>query len=320
MDMKLSIIVPIYNVEKYLAECVDSLLSQTLGDFEVILVDDGSSDGSGAIADRYAREYPEQVRCVHVENGGQGRARNLAIELARGDYIGFIDSDDWIDPDMYRKLYDAAELEGKKIAVCDWLAVFPDGKETVLPARYSENLMAFAGSACNKIFLRSLIGEIRFPEKMWYEDFYFSAMLLMKAGDAAYVREPLYKYRQSPSSTMRNNNARKNLDILSVMDMLEGYMRMHGHQDDFDYLVLNHVLLDAINRVTRQSAADRDEVIKVLRDYAREKIPDLRHCRMYRKESRNRRLLMLLNYRGLQELSRFALDVRHRLSKGEGAG
>ena len=86
--MKLSVIVPVYNVEKYLAECVDSLLNQTLSDMEIFLVDDGSKDSSGAICDRYAKEYPDKVKCLHIDNGGQGRARNFALPMAQGEYLG----------------------------------------------------------------------------------------------------------------------------------------------------------------------------------------------------------------------------------------
>ena len=98
--MKLSVIVPVYNVENYLADCVDSILNQTMQDIEILLVDDGSKDASGRIADDYAARYPERIRCLHVANGGQGRARNFALPLAKGEYLGFVDSDDWIKPDM----------------------------------------------------------------------------------------------------------------------------------------------------------------------------------------------------------------------------
>ena len=99
--MKLSIIVPVYNVEKFLNKCLDSLIGQTMEDYEIILVDDGSKDASGRICDDYAERYPELVRVLHIDNGGQGRARNFGIETARGEYLGFVDSDDWVETDMY---------------------------------------------------------------------------------------------------------------------------------------------------------------------------------------------------------------------------
>ena len=118
--MKLSIIVPVYNVRAYLPACLDSLVNQTLDNYEVILVDDGSSDGSAEIIKDYCERYPELIRSIRVENGGQGRARNFAIEMARGDYLGFVDSDDWITADMYEKLYNTAVRENADVVVCDF--------------------------------------------------------------------------------------------------------------------------------------------------------------------------------------------------------
>lgn len=312
--MKLSIIVPVYNVEDYLNECVDSLLGQTLQDLEIFLVDDGSTDRSGQIADEYAAAQPDRVRVIHLDNGGQGRARNAALPLAKGEYVGFVDSDDWIAPDMYEKLCRAADEAGSAIAACDWLERFPDGRERVLPARYQQHWLSASGSACNKVFRRELIGDTRFPEnRIWYEDFYFSAMLLIKAQGAGYVQEPLYIYRQSPSSTMRNNNALKNLDLLRVMDMLERPMLERGLQEDFAYFIINHVLLDSINRVARQNSPDRKLVLEKLRAYAKEKIPRLEDCRAYREETPRRRLIMKLNYCGLYAVSRLILGLKSAL-------
>lgn len=118
MNPKVSVIVPIYNVEKYLNKCVDSIINQSLRDIEIILVDDGSTDNSGDIADIYA-EKDSRVKVIHKENGGQGSARNHGIEVAQGEYIGFVDSDDWIDFNMYEELYIAAEKEEADIAVCN---------------------------------------------------------------------------------------------------------------------------------------------------------------------------------------------------------
>ena len=313
MDMKLSVIVPVYNVEKYLSACVDSLLAQTLRDLEIFLMDDGSTDSSGKIADQYARDYPEKIHCVHLENGGQGRARNLALPLAKGEYVGFIDSDDWIAPDMYEKLYRKAASEQAEIAVCNWLKVFPDGKELVLPSRYQEHRLSAAGSACNKIFLRSMIGDLRFPENSWYEDFYFSAVLMIRAKKIVYVDEPLYCYRMTDNSTMRNNNSSKNLDILYIMDMLREVMAPQGLERDYEFFVINHVLLDTVNRVSSQKAEDRRQTLKRLLRYVRERIPNLDRCEAYHAESRQRRIIMKLNYLGLCDLSRLILEAKSRL-------
>jgi glycosyltransferase involved in cell wall biosynthesis len=313
--MKLSIIVPVYNVLPYIRQCVDSLLNQTIGDFEIILIDDGSTDGTAKVLEEYAENYPEKVILKRVDNGGQGRARNVAIEMAKGDFLGFIDSDDWIAPDMYEKLYNRAVEANADIAVCDWLEKFQDGREIVLSSCVQEHWLSAAGSACNKIFRRSIIGEVRFPAGLWYEDFYFSAMLMLKAKGIEYVREPLYFYRQSENSTMRNNNSAKNLDMLTVLDMLEKYMVPNGFNNEFEFFIINHVLLDAINRVYRQNAPDRKEVLEKLNSYVHEKLPNLSICESFKRESQNRRIIMRLNYMGMYRTAAKLLDLKAKISK-----
>lgn len=313
--MKLSIIVPVYNVLPYIRPCLDSLVGQTLEDYEIILIDDGSTDGTAQVLAEYAARYPEKIILRRVENGGQGRARNIAIDMARGDYLGFIDSDDWIDPTMYEKLCKQAEETGVDVVVCDWLIKHSDGRDQVFPARVQDHWLAASGSACNKIFRRSLVGDTRFPVGLWYEDFYFSAMMLLKARGIEYLEEPLYMYRQSQSSTMRNNNSAKNLDMLTILDMLEEYMLPHGFKDELDFFIINHVLIDSINRVYRQKTPDRNQVLSRLRSYVRTKIPDLSHCPCYLRESRNRRIIARLNYAGLYAVSGIILEGKARLTR-----
>ena len=310
--MKLSIIVPVYNVEKYLEECVDSLLNQTLQDLEIFLVDDGSTDRSGAIADRFAKENPDRVHTLHLENGGQGRARNAALPMAQGDYIGFVDSDDWIERDMYEKLLDRAEKTGADVVVCDFLEHYADGREQTLPACFQDHPLSAAGSSCNKIFRRSLIGDLRFPEGLWYEDFYFSAVMLLRSKRTEFIPEPLYVYRRGQESTMHNNNARKNLDMLKIMELIEREIGEDA-REDFDFLVINHVVLDSISRLARQDAPDKAEVIRAFRRYAHEKIPHLTRCPSFRAETQKRRIIMFLNYHGLEQAAQLILRVKNRI-------
>lgn len=311
--MKLSIIVPVYKVEEYLGECVDSLLSQTIDDYEIILVDDGSPDNSGKIADEYAAVNPDMIRVLHIDNGGQGRARNFALDIAKGDFVGFVDSDDWVTHDMYEKMYTRAAETGADVVVCDFMERFADGRESVLPASLQDNWLGSAGSSCNKLFRRSLVGELRFPVGLWYEDFYFSAVMLLRSKHTEFITEPLYVYRRGQESTMHNNNAAKNLDMLTIMDMLEKEMIPAGYKDDFEFFLVNHVLLDSISRLAKQDAPERKEVIGKLRQYVQVKIPKLSECGSYKKESRKRRLIMWMNYHGLEDAGQFVLKINQTL-------
>lgn len=308
--MKLSIIVPVYNAEKYLHQCVDSLLAQQVDSYEIILVDDGSRDSSGQILEAYRKEYPQKIKTVTLVNGGQGRARNIGLSMAQGEYVGFVDSDDFVEPDMYKKLLDCAETEKADIAICNFKRLFEDGSEENWVSWDENKPLLAAGSCCDKLFRRELIADIRYPEGLWYEDFSFSAKLLMKAEKIVHVNECLYVYRCGQVSTMNNSNTVKNLDMLTVMSDLKDFMQQYSAKDGFEFLLINHVLLDAVNRVAKHNTSDREEVISKLRSFVKENIPDLFASESFKKESRNRRIIMALNYYGLHKLSKMILKIK----------
>lgn len=190
----LSVIVPVYNIMEYLPRCVRSLEQQTYRDLEILLVDDGSTDGTGALCDCLARE-DGRIRVFHKENGGTSSARNLGIEKARGEFLGFVDSDDFVEPDMYMHLLQAAE--GKE----NWLVQagrdevdeqggqlpgicrIPEEREEYAPGEFLEELLMHRGdcSFCTKLVPRRLLGDERFPEKQLNEDFHLMIRLLQRA-------------------------------------------------------------------------------------------------------------------------------------------
>ena len=308
--MKLSVIVPVYKAEAWLNECVDSLLNQTLKDLEIILVNDGSPDRSGEIMADYAARFPETVRTLTLSNGGQGRARNRGIELARGEYLGFVDSDDYVLPEMYETLCRVADTEGADIVDCEIEAFYENGATERLRTWRDGKPIAAAGSACNKLFRRSTVGEIRFPEGLKYEDFGFSAKLLLRSRKTVHLPDALYRYRVGQPSTMHNQNSRMNLDLLEIMEDLRESMDAEKDRDDFEFLVLNHVLLEAIKRVAAQKTPEREECLLLLRGYVKTQIPRLGASKSFREESRNRRLIMRLNYMGLHDLARVLLNLK----------
>ena len=310
--MKLSVIVPVYKAEGTLRQCVDSLLGQSIEDKEILLINDGSPDGCQAILDEYAARYPACVRTKTVDNGGQGRARNFGLDMARGEWIGFVDSDDWVEPQMYEKLIAAAQAQGCDVAVCDTRKCFADGSRQTLRAWREGELLSAAGSSCDKVFHRSLIEGLRFPEGLWYEDFAFSALALSRAGKLAFVPEELYCYRIGHESTMHNENARKNLDLLKVLELLRGPMTENGQSEQFAVLVLDHALLDAIGRLGKQNGPDKDDVIKEIRDYVNREVPDLGKCSAFQQQSGKRKLIMWLNYHGLDKLAAALLRMKNR--------
>lgn len=307
--MKVSVIVPVYNAAPYLPRCLDSLCAQTLDDCELLLVDDGSTDSSPAILEDYRARCPEKIRVLRLENGGQGRARNRALELARGDYIGFADSDDWAEPDMLEALWTAAEREGAPLAACDALEEREDGAPRYLPLSAQESALK-STAVWNKLARRELFEGVRFAErKLWYEDLPVAASLVLRAGKLALVPRPLYHYRCGHSSTMNNRNAAKNLDLLTVLDSMRGDVE----RGTFESLVLNHLLIDAVKRVqAMERGEERTRVLRELRAYARREIPRLPACPAFRAEPRGRRLAMWLNYHGLEDVTAALLAAKAR--------
>lgn len=309
--MKLSVIVPVYKAEKYLRECADSVLDQTMSDLELILINDGSPDGSQAIIDEYVSEHPRKVRALTVDNGGQGRARNFGIDMAKGEYLAFLDSDDYLEKDAFELMINAADENGADIVVCDMEKRWDDGRREYVKAAIQDHPLASAGSSSNKIFRRSLVGDIRFPTGVWYEDFEFSAKLLMLSGKTVFVNKPLYIYRCGQESTMNNNNSEKNLDIITVMENIRAFSENCLDRDGYEFMLLNHVLLDSVKRLAMQTGNGKKEIIRELRAYVRKNIPSLNACKSYRSESRNRRIIMWLNYHGLEDISLALLKLKN---------
>ena len=312
--MKVSVIIPIYNSEKFLEKCLDSVYAQTLKDYEVILVNDGSTDTSGEIIERYKAGFPEKTVLLTVENGGQGRAKNLGLDLARGEYVLNIDSDDYVAPDMLEKMVLAGDENNADVVICDFYRIV-EGRQYYENARLTPNPLSAVGQCWNKLFRRTLIGEVRYPCGRWYEDTEFSAKLLLRSEKTVFVKEALYYYNIGHPSTMRNSNAAKNLDIIPVLEQIRQYAEDNGLPLDLDYFVLTHVVLEAIKRVSSAEGGDgkeRRETVRKLRTYAREKLPHILSSPAFREETGNRRLIMWLNYQGMDGLSNLLLKIKNR--------
>lgn len=209
----ISVIIPVYNVEEYLEKCVNSILDQTYRNLEVILVNDGSKDSSGSICDALARKDP-RIRVIHKENGGLSSARNVGMEAATGEYITFVDSDDWIEEDGYKHLMDLMEKYGVNL-VCGGnydvdgatgertLGVCPRKEEAVTAEEFAGRMFLWQGcdsSVCDKIFHRSLLENFRFPEGKVCEDVATTYKIVLSADGAAFSERPFYNYYHRPGS------------------------------------------------------------------------------------------------------------------------
>lgn len=242
----ISIIVPIYNVERYLPKCIDSILEQTYSNFELILVDDGSPDSCGKICDEYQKK-DSRIIVIHKKNGGLSSARNAGIDVAKGEYIGFVDSDDYIEPFMYEKLFQAVSENQCKLAVCSINFVFEDGivlqktqdaKDQVFDFEQAMMEMntyrLFDMGAWSKLYHKSLLDDIRFPEGKLSEDFYIMYKVFDKAQKIAFVATPCYNYLQRQNSISRNKKINHDFEKAAYEQMRyldDKYPNLHvlGH-------------------------------------------------------------------------------------------
>ncbi len=203
----ISVIVPVYNVEKYLDRCMKSILQQTYHRLEIILVDDGSTDASAAMCDAYARR-DSRIRVVHKQNGGLSDARNAGLELAAGDYIGYVDSDDWIEPDMYACMHRACVEHGAQLAVCRYFSEYRDrtvsgGGGGITPLSREELLKIYISgpdeyviynSVWSKLFRRDLVEGMVFPKGRNSEDIMYTTRAFCRAERAVYIDQCFYHY------------------------------------------------------------------------------------------------------------------------------
>ncbi|MBR5118992.1 MAG: glycosyltransferase family 2 protein [Muribaculaceae bacterium] len=228
-----SVIIPIYNVQDYLARCVDSVLAQTYTDLEIILVDDGSHDTSGDICDEYDIKY-RNIRVIHKTNGGLSDARNAGLDVAQGQYVTFIDGDDYVHPNFVEALLNTINTTGAQIAVCTWQEL-KDGdtprKVNVEKARckiYSQeeaiNTVFYQGelnnSACSRLFETQLFKDLRFPEGALYEDLAIIYPLLRKVEKVALLKAPMYYYMHRAGSIITTMSLRRT-QVLDHLEKLE---------------------------------------------------------------------------------------------------
>lgn len=228
----ISVIVPVYKVEPYLRKCVDSILGQTFRDFELILVDDGSPDGCPEICDKYA-EKDSRVKVIHKENGGLSSARNAGLDVAKGEYIAFVDSDDWINPEMLEIMQNRMQQHHADVAICGVESVYEDdGKivhhpltDAVLSRDDMVDKLATQAwyyiIACNKLYCKKIFEELRYPEGYIHEDAAIIHRIIGLCKCVVTVEQPFYNYRQTGNSIMRSElNIRRTDNLSSLADRI----------------------------------------------------------------------------------------------------
>ncbi|WBW98616.1 glycosyltransferase family 2 protein [Oceanirhabdus sp. W0125-5] len=228
---EISIVVPVYNVERYLRKCISSILEQSFKDFELILVDDGSTDNSGRICDEY-KEKDSRIKVIHQENSGLSAARNIGIQTSEGKYITFIDSDDFIHPNMLEVLYNNLHTNKADISICDYNIVYEDKEVTKefsnnntkvysnieAVKKIVEKSKASMIVACGKLYRRNLFCDIRYPVGKYHEDEFVTYKLLYKSTKVVVTDAKLYYYLQRSNSITGSTYSIKRLEKLEALE------------------------------------------------------------------------------------------------------
>jgi len=239
MSELVSVIIPVYNVETYLRDCLVTVLNQTYRNLEILCVNDGSLDSSRRILSEFAKTDP-RIQIFDKPNGGLSDARNYALDRAQGKYIACIDSDDMIRKDMIELLVKRCEETGSDIAVCDMQYFYDDGRPAgdsdggqfdVTSVKETPSLIAVNNSACNKLIRKELFDGIRFPVGKYYEDLAVIPILMYKADRVCKVNEPLYFYRQRSGSIAHTAN-QKIFHIYDALDAVSDYVKQNGNEAD----------------------------------------------------------------------------------------
>ena len=320
---KVSVIVPVYGVENYIAKCLDSLVNQSLEKIEIIVVNDGSKDNSQQIIDKYVKKYPDKIKSYVKENGGQGSARNYGLQVSNGEYIGYVDGDDFVEKTMFEKMYNVAKKEKADIVITRDSKITETG---IVTDNYffdkidDKKINSFFGNmgVCNKIYKTNLIkkNNINFKSNVWYEDVAFTTKVLINANKIEYcIEKPLYYYLERNGSTMNNSNVQKNLEILDAFDDILEYIKTNGKEEYFEiveFLAIYHIYIFAVTRILRTNTDRKYKIstINIILDYMENNFPNFENNKYIKLLPRNRKIIYKLIKRKMYKLVEIIFAIK----------
>ena len=245
---KISIIIPVHNTERYLSRCVESCLNQTLprDEYEIILIDDCSSDSCPNLIKEYADRYDNIIPIFLSVNLRQGGARNRGLEIAQGEYIAFVDSDDWIECDMCEKLYSVAKNSNSDMAGGNYFISSSDGKDRIVNLNYSSgeisrscNYTTNCGFFVTRIYRHQFLIEnkIFFPERSFYEDAYFNFLTALYANRVEKVEQSFYHYFRHPESTVASKNDIRQYERFNIAELIFQDCQKRGFFEEFKDII-----------------------------------------------------------------------------------
>lgn len=318
MNSLISVIVPVYNVEEYLGRCVRSIVGQTYGNLEIILVDDGSKDGSGALCDELAKT-DSRIRVIHKPNGGLSSARNAGIDAAKGEYLAFVDSDDWIEPESYEWMLGLAEKYGVKM-VCagrydaengeKTKGLCPPREEVISGQELARRIFVWDNidsAAWDKLYKAELFENYRYPEGKIVEDVPVTYRIGLDAGRIAMCDKPIYNYYHRPGSITISAFSEKNFHFPEHTEGVYAYIREHCPEIEPEaHYFRVRSLVHPYQALEIGSSADREKFREQYRDLhekLKKELPFVLESRLFTKREKLDIFLMVTGvYRGFRAI------------------
>lgn len=325
--MKVSLIIPVYNVENFLYRCLKSVENQTYKDTEVIIINDGSTDNSYKIIDEFVARN-ENFICYTIENSGPGGARNYGILKATGDYIVFLDSDDYISEDCIEKLFNAAQKNDSDIVVCNNYDVTEEGeiitlyecnaKNRTTSAQESPEIFFNRQCPWGKIYRKSLFDNLFYATKEWYEDLRLVLKIYLRAEKITYIEDALFFYVQRAGSIMNNAKAIRNLEIITAFEDIISYFNEKDVYEKFkaeiDYLIIEHIAVATITRVVMSGAEEKDMVIEKLQNYVSQ-FDGIYNNKYLSLLGFNKKLVLFFNKHKLYFLTKLCMKAKSKIAR-----
>ncbi len=261
---KISVIVPVYNAEKYLKTCISSIANQTLKDIEIIAVNDGSTDRSLDLLDKLSNKYKGKLKIFNKENGGAGSARNIGIENSSGEFIKFVDADDYLKLDILEKMYTIAKENNVSLVrgnyqtiigpfkmqdKCSWSNIL--GNQVINVRENKDYIVTETPGIGNKLIKRELIGDLRFPEKTKWEDLAIMPVVVASSEKLFHMDEPIYNYRVNMNTTIKDfiNKVPNILDIIKCVENIEDKMKERGLSEEYKKQIEDLYILHTLFRI-----------------------------------------------------------------------
>ena len=292
MEDLISVIVPVYNVEKYLNRCIDSIINQTYKNLEIILVDDGSPDNCGKICDEYAKK-DSRIKVIHKENGGLSDARNVGINIARGTYVGFVDSDDWIEEEMYEILYNNILKYNADLSTCNFIRTAKNVKKSYnkgniikiyTRGEYLKKFFKIGTQECvyyawNKLYRRELLSKEQYPVGLTSEDVEGTFKYLLKCEKVVTTKKICYNYFYNEKSITESNFSDKDLDLIKIWDDVLKISKKSGNHEYIQMAILNRKRINFTLLFRMAKQLDRVEINSKYKNEKEKLIKDLKKDR-----------------------------------------